>query len=105
MFEFLKLLIYEKGEPSRTGLIAIILAIFPLSLWAFVTLYCLLTKYTFPHYDTFTAAIFGTSVSGLGGIVGNKYVNARYNAPEGVPYAKRGINDVPTNSQISNLRQ
>lgn len=105
MFEFLKLLVYEKGEPSRTGITALILAVFPLSLWAFITLYCLFTKYTFPHYDTFTAAIFGTSLTGLGGVAGNKYINSRYNAPEGLPYIKKGTNDVLTDSQISNLRQ
>ena len=88
MLVFLKSLLYEHGEPSRTTLLAILIAIVPLSLWIFVTLYCLLTKYNFPHYDTFTFAIMGTTTTGVSGVAGNKYINARYNSPDGVVYTK-----------------
>lgn len=88
MKQFLIDLFYENGKPSRTGILAMLIAILPLFLWIFVTLYCLFEKYTFPHYDSMSIAVFGGSAGGAITIAYNKYVNATKNSQDGQPIIK-----------------
>ena len=88
MIQFLKDLLYENGKPSRTGIIGLLIALVPLAVWVFITLYCLFEKYTFPHYDSMSIAVFGGSAGGAITVAYNKYINATKNSEEGKPIVK-----------------
>lgn len=88
MKQFLIDLFYENGKPSRTGILSFIITILPLLLWLFVTLYCLVEKYTFAHYDTMSVAVFGGSAGGAITVAVNKYINSTRNSVEGEPIQK-----------------
>ena len=88
MKQFLIDLFYENGKPSRTGIIAFLIAVLPLIVWIYVTLYCLFHHYTFPHYDSMSIAVFGGSAGGAITIAYNKYINATKNSEDGKPMIK-----------------
>lgn len=84
--EFLHGLIYENGFPSRTGFIALAVAIIPLIVWTLITIALFIIgifipHHTFPHYDTMTLGAFGSSGAGGATAVGNKYINSTKNSP------------------------
>ncbi|MDU2064723.1 MAG: hypothetical protein E6713_07745 [Sporomusaceae bacterium] len=83
--KFMISLLYEGGQPSRTGLFSII------AFLAFLagSAYLMLKNQSWPHYDTFAALTGG---GGLGGLVGNKLINNKYGSPEGQPYIKNNQN-------------
>lgn len=88
MKQFFIDLFYENGKPSRTGIIAFLIAVLPLIVWIYVTLYCLFHRYTFPHYDSMSIAVFGGSAGGAITIAYNKYINATKNSEDGKPMIK-----------------
>ena len=88
MKKFLTDLFYENDKPSRTGILAFIISIFPLLVWIYVTLYCLFARYNFPHYDAMSIAVFGGSAGGAITIAYNKYINATKNSEDGKPITK-----------------
>lgn len=88
MRDFFVGLIYENGSPSRTGLIAMVIALVPFLIWDAVTIYLVANGIVWPHYEAMTAGVFGTSAAGTGVLAYNKYTNSRFNSMEFQPPAK-----------------
>ena len=96
MRDFFIGLIYENGAPSRTGLIAIIVALVPFLIWEVVTVYLVAAGKTWPHYEAMTAGVFGTSAAGSGVLAYNKYTNSRFNSMEFQPPVKGIPSSIPS---------
>jgi len=81
MKQFIIRLLYENGEPSRTGLFSVI------AFLAFLigSAYLLVKGQQWAHYETFA---YLTGGGGLGGLVSNKLINNKYGSPEGQVYVK-----------------
>ena len=73
---FIKGLIYENGSPSRTGIISLLFAI------SFLvgSAYLIINGISWSHYETFSLV---TSGGGIGGALGNKFINSTKNSDIG----------------------
>lgn len=72
---YLKGLMYEPEGPSLTRFITLVMVM----LFALVTLLLIAMRYDWPGYPVFAGVTGG---GGVGGIVGNKFLNNKYRPSE-----------------------
>lgn len=86
--KFLRDLLYENGEPSRTGLAALLLILLPLLAFLAVSLYLAISARAFEYYNGFTSTAVAMVTAGCGLLGANKLINNKFAAPDGQPFIK-----------------
>lgn len=76
VMNFIKGLVYENGSPSRTGITSLLFVLAFLIGSGFLIIHA----QTWSHYETFALVTTG---GGVGGALGNKYINSTKNSEQG----------------------